>query len=205
MLPSYSNLSEFCKPGNKHWFLLILFGTLLVCLILAMNYRCNRWIYEVPRTRANFKGELRSSLTKTKSRPYLAYIINGVPRRENFTQNILKKRLPGIFNIVKRTAVPHNDTRVVRHGDKHVSALLLTHIDLWTEFGSKLETEYSDHDWVFIFEDDVDIVPPNIAETFYQDASISKRNRTESRLLTGNGNDSFLCMSKVRYSSFCSL
>ena len=69
-----------------------------------------------------------------------------------------------LFNIQHKQRVSTNDSWIV---SRRVSSLLLTYIDLWNGIGAKTESELTDDDWIFLFEDDVNIVGFNIIEKFY--------------------------------------
>ena len=108
-----------------------------------------------------------SHLRKSRGPPYLAYIISSTQRRFNFTLVNLNTVLPNYFNIKQKQSVSHNDSRIFRNSDPQVSSLLLTYIDLWSDFGARSEAEFTDNDWMFLFEDDVNIVHPKIIESFH--------------------------------------
>ncbi|CAF5177747.1 unnamed protein product, partial [Rotaria magnacalcarata] len=74
---------------------------------------------------------------------------------------------PGFFNITLKQCVSHNDSRIMGHRQINVGSLLLTHVDIWDEIGSRSDHELGHNDWVFVFEDDVSVVPPEIMKSFY--------------------------------------
>jgi hypothetical protein len=75
--------------------------------------------------------------------------------------------LPNYFNIRHKQPVSLNDTRIYKEGHKEILSLSLTYIDLWNDFGARPEAEYTDNDWIFLFEDDVNIVPFTIIQSFH--------------------------------------
>ena len=95
---------------------------------------------------------------KSHGPPYLAFIISSILARFNATNANLNKVLPGYLNIQHKQPVSANDSRMVSETSLQALSLLLTSIDLWNEIGAKAESELTDDDWIFIFEDDVDIV-----------------------------------------------
>ena len=107
------------------------------------------------------------SARKLTGSPYLTYIISAVPKRINFTSRILHTKLPGFFNASYRNSVPYNDSRMFKTNGAPAGSLMLTYIDLWREIGSKADNELTDNEWIFIFEDDVDLVPLHILKSFY--------------------------------------
>lgn len=102
-----------------------------------------------------------------QKKPYPAYIISSKDDRFNFTQTNLNKALPNYFDIKRKYSVLHNDTRISRFGLPQVSSLLLTYIDLWSEIGKTPKRQLEDNDWVFIFEDDVNILVNEIIQQFH--------------------------------------
>jgi len=100
--------------------------------------------------------------------PYPTYIISISPNRYNRTRNNIETMVPNLFNIQIKHPVSRNDSRMYTNGvDPGASSLMLTFIDLWTDFGAQPESAYSDNDWMFIFEDDVNVVPYSIIQGFY--------------------------------------
>jgi hypothetical protein len=87
--------------------------------------------------------------------------------RLNATLTNLKTALPGYFNIKHKQSVPFTDSRIVLNGDKYASSLLLSFIDIWMDLGARSEAELKDNDWIFIFEDDVNIVSMDVIQRFY--------------------------------------
>lgn len=174
------------KSDSTHRFHRLFMILLLVCVVLVIFTRFNQQMLENRSSQSFMLNNItQSSSHRKKGAPYLAYIISAIEKRRNFTMNCLNERLPGFFNISHRSAVSHNDSRIVRNGDRQVSSLLLSHIDLWTEFGSKPEAEYADDDWLFIFEDDVDIVPLHIVESFYPNVYKQWTTKNASQALRG--------------------
>lgn len=108
-----------------------------------------------------------STVSRNQSSPYLAYIIAFTEKRFNATFQDLTAALPGFFKIQRIQSVSHNDSRLIGAGDMQVASLLLTHISIWNEIGSKPDTEVAENDWVFVFEDDVNVVPINIMRDFH--------------------------------------
>jgi hypothetical protein len=106
-------------------------------------------------------------LRNKRGPPYLTYILSSVPRRFNFTVKSLTSGLPGFFNINRKQPVSLNDSRIYHHGNPKYSSVLLTYVDLLTDIGSKSEAELTYNDWVFIFEDDANIVPAHVIRTSF--------------------------------------
>lgn len=118
-------------------------------------------------------NRISSSLTRRRGPPYTAYIISYSDRRFNATLYDITTALPGFFNMSRKQAVSINDSRINRASDLGVSSLLLSHIDVWNEFGSKAASERCDDDWVFVFEDDVGVIPYEIIRNFHTQAYMS--------------------------------
>ncbi|CAF3293188.1 unnamed protein product [Rotaria socialis] len=109
-----------------------------------------------------------SHLANPRGPPYLAYIISGIPQRHNSTRKQLRDALPGFFNFNHKQPVSLNDSRILRTVDMKVSSLLLTYIDLWNDIGARSPIELRENDWIFLFEDDVAIIPRRIMKSFYK-------------------------------------
>lgn len=168
MIDQRQSIPTASKNGTTNRLHRSFMALVLICGAVVIYTRCNEQLFRRSENQTFMLNNITQNISKRRpGAPYLAYIISAVEKRRNFTMNCLKERLPGYFKIIQKSAVPHNDSRIVKNGDKQVSALLLAHIDLWTEFGSKPEAEYLDDDWFFIFEDDVDIVPTHIINQFY--------------------------------------
>lgn len=105
--------------------------------------------------------------SKSRPPPYLTYIISNIPRRFNFTLKNLQTALPNYFDIKHKQSVSLNDSRIFRNNDQSASSLLLTYIDVWRDFGARPEAEYSDGDWMFLFEDDVNVVSTDLIRNIY--------------------------------------
>ena len=99
--------------------------------------------------------------------PYLGFVVSAVPNRFNFTKSTLNSWLRGIFNLTHRKSVNKTDPRIYGSVGVGAASLMLTYIDLWKEIALKPASELAENDWIFLFEDDVDIVPLVILETFY--------------------------------------
>ncbi|CAM4777211.1 unnamed protein product [Rotaria magnacalcarata] len=123
------------------------------------------------------------SLRRRQGPPYLTYIISSIPQRFNSTMKALKTVLPGFFNVKHKEPVPHSDSRILRNGDMNASSLLLTNIDLWSAFAWSSSTDFSDNDWILIFEDDVRIVPPEIMKTFYGETNLTRNHTNSSHII----------------------
>ena len=142
---------------------IVLFSIMLVTLI-SMNSSC-KTIQDHEVLSVN-KFNITISIKK-RGPPYLTYIVSAIPKRFNSTMTNLQGKMPGFFNIHHKQSVSYNDSRILRTGDMKVSSLLLTYVDLWSYFGSRPDNEFTDTDWIFLFEDDVDIVPLSIIERFH--------------------------------------
>lgn len=167
MHPIISSLINNWKNDENRRFHRLFIGILSVCIILIIFANVNQLRKKSIHCKypsIHLKGSL---LGKRRGPPYLTYIISNLPKRLNLTRTSLISRIPFYFNIHHRQPVPHDDLRIRQHGDMNMSSLLLTYVDLWSEFGWKKTDEYNDNDWIFIFEDDVDIVPREIIEKFY--------------------------------------
>lgn len=121
-----------------------------------------------------------------KNSSYLAYIMSAIPHRLNFTKSVLEARLPGFFNITHRKCVPLNDSRVYKNAGEGAGALMISYIDLWREIGSKPDEELADNDWIFLFEDDVDIIPLDILRKFYSKVYLKWNRHGQSKSLAGS-------------------
>ena len=150
----------FRQDGKRHQFCRLRTGLFLILAFSVMCIIMNR----TGEYLINYGSVI---LNNRRGPPYLTYIISSLPQRLNSTMKELKAGLPRFFNINHKLPVPLNDSRILRSGDVHVSSLLLTYVDLWRSFGSRPEAEYRDGDWMFVFEDDVGIVPPHIMKAFY--------------------------------------
>lgn len=162
---------------------------LLLCLA-SVAYLCmsRTWIsFELCSSKANSTSRVYAyAPRKVKNDTgYLTYIISAVPQRLNFTSTVLNTRLPGFFNTHYKLSVPHNDSRIFYKAGIHAASLMLTYIDLWREIGSKPDTELSQNDWVFVFEDDVDIVPIGILKAFYSKVYLHLNGSATSTVLAG--------------------
>lgn len=124
--------------------------------------------------------------TPLKNGSYLTYIMFAVPNRFNFTKSVLDTRLPGFFNATHRQCVLYNDSRMYKHAGLGAASLMLSYIDLWREIGSKSDTELADNDWIFLFEDDVDIIPLSILKSFYPKLYLKWSKTGQSKSLGGN-------------------
>lgn len=109
-----------------------------------------------------------SALSPSRGPPYSAYIIAHTEKRFNATFDNLTNALPGFFNIQRIQSMSYNDSRIAGAGDLRVASLLLTHINIWNEFGSKSDTDVGENDWVFVFEDDVGVIPISIMKRIYR-------------------------------------
>lgn len=109
-----------------------------------------------------------SQLRRRRGPPYLTYIISISIPRYNRTRNNIEVPVPKFFNIKRRLPVSRNDSRMYRNNvDEAAASLMLTFIDLWGDFAAQSDSEYSENDWMFIFEDDVNVVPNSIIAGFY--------------------------------------
>ncbi|CAF1093206.1 unnamed protein product [Adineta ricciae] len=83
--------------------------------------------------------------------------------RFNATKQNIQRVFPDYFHIRCFRSVPLNDSRVHTSSNliaKKVSSNLLSFIDLWTYEIAKYSTS-NELQWSFIFEDDVNFVPPS--------------------------------------------
>jgi hypothetical protein len=131
-------------------------------------------------------------LRESRGPPYLAFIISSSPRRFNATLINLNTALPGYFNIQHKQPVSHNDSRILRHGDKQVSSLLLSYIDMWRDFGAKPEVEFTDNDWVFLFEDDVNVASVSLIKSFNPQIAVKWNISNPHTLLAGSKRSSMM-------------
>lgn len=169
------------------------FASILLFLTVSSVYMNTRIFEESPVNCEQYSGMNSGSLHIRKKRgpPYLTYIMSSSPRRFNFTFGNLQDRVPNYFNVKLKHSVSINDSRIFYTDDIRASSLLLTYVDLWTAFGAQPETEYSDNDWVFLFEDDVDIVPYGIIERFYSKL-FAQWNYSESNSSIAGSKNAFL-------------
>jgi hypothetical protein len=143
-------------------------GIVLICIMLAMYVNMNSsWTTLPDRKMVNVNESSTALPIQKRGPPYLAYVVSAIPKRLNSTIKNLQEKIPGFFDIRHKQSVSYNDSRILRTGDMKVSSLLLSYIDLWSYFGSRPECEFTDNDWIFLFEDDVDIVPMSIIERFH--------------------------------------
>lgn len=163
------SLINIYKKLRQSSFRYIIAAVLLVYVILYFNSPSTTLQSVSINTKQLFN--INSSQSQSRQRrgpPYLTYIISVSTQRFNRTKNNLESRLPNFFNTKKKQPVSRNDSRMYRNGaDENAASLMLTFIDLWDEIGALPNTEYSDNDWVFIFEDDVNVVPNSIIQGFY--------------------------------------
>ena len=124
-------------------------------------------------------------LQKANRSSYPAFIISAVTDRFNFTKSNLNTRLPGFFDVTHRKSVNATDPRIYGSFSFGAASLMLTYIDLWKEIALKPASELAENDWVFLFEDDVDIVPLGIIQGFYNKIYIEWSKTNETKGLTG--------------------
>lgn len=156
------------KSARNENFQRILARLLCTCILLIFYALIDQLLIESKECKmsvANHSSPIRSR--KHNGPPYSTYILSAVAKRINFTSRILNTRLPGFFNITYRNCVPYNDSRIFKTSGIAAGSLMLTYIDLWKEIGSKPAEELDENEWVFIFEDDVDLVPLHILKDFY--------------------------------------
>lgn len=145
----------------------ILSGITLIGMILVMYVSMDSpWKLSHDRSMLNLTKPNFSKPIGKRGSPYLTYIVSAIPKRLNSTMKNLHEKMPGFFNMQHKKSVSFNDSRILRSGDMKVSSLLLTYVDIWSYFGSRPENEFTDNDWIFLFEDDVDIVPMSLIESF---------------------------------------
>jgi hypothetical protein len=143
-------------------------GILLVCIALIIYINMNTLQKQFNTCKPSLLNySTVSHLRESRGPPYLAFIISATTRRFNATFVNLNTALPGHFILKRKEIVSHNDSRIFRTGDRQVSSLLLTYVDLWHDFGARPEAEFTDNDWIFLFEDDVNIVPNHIISSFH--------------------------------------
>lgn len=143
---------------------------ILICIIFFIHMNTTRLRKEPDRhPPGTINNSIASSVQKSRGPPYLTFIISSVSHRFNRTFYNLNIATPGYFNIQQRRPVLKNDSRITVNRDTKVASLLLTYVDLWDDIGARPESELRDNDWIFIFEDDVNIVPLEVVENFYPD------------------------------------
>ncbi|CAF3191257.1 unnamed protein product [Rotaria socialis] len=129
----------------------------------------NKWGKRSHRCRLMIiKNGNSSYIQRHHGQPYLAYVITSTHRRFNSTYKQLTNALPRFFNIIRRQSVSHNDSRIMGHAQVNVLSLILTHISVWDEIGSKSENELGENDWVFVFEDDIGVVTAPLVKFIYK-------------------------------------
>lgn len=163
-----TNLFMFWRMETQQRFYRVFSGIVFVSIMLGMLISMNSsWTtFQDHKVLSGNKFNTTIS-SKRRSPPYLTYIVSATPKRLNSTMTNLQDKMPGFFNIHHKQSVSFNDSRILRTGDMKVSSLLLTYVDLWSYFGSTPDNEFTDNDWIFLFEDDVDIVPMSIIERFH--------------------------------------
>lgn len=92
--------------------------------------------------------------------PYLAFIVSPSFDRYYSAKQNLEQALPGYFKIEHFRSVSLKDPRIERSDNSKKKSLLLSFADMWLNVSSRFE--YDENDWIFLFEDDVNIV--NIKE-----------------------------------------
>ncbi|CAF4471022.1 unnamed protein product [Rotaria socialis] len=153
------------KNQFRRWFTRISLILILTLIVFVMN----QWGKQSNSCRFLIVNNRNSSHSQSyRGQRYLAYIITSTSPRFNATYTELTTALPKFFKIIRKPSVSHTDSRIVPNNYVRVSSLLLTHIDTWHEIGSKSDHELGENDWVFVFEDDVGIVPPAIMNSFYR-------------------------------------
>ncbi|CAF3824585.1 unnamed protein product [Rotaria sp. Silwood1] len=170
-LPLISNVRgimlNIISNSNPNRFYHLFYGIIIltvICLTIFLNlqnkfHNCN--VFDL------YNSSSRN-IRNSSGPPYLAYIISSIPARFKFTKSNLNNALPNYFNIKKKQSVPYNDSRINFHSSIQFSSLLLTYVDLWNEIGAKPNAELKENDWIFLFEDDVNIVNITLIERFYQ-------------------------------------
>ena len=168
------------KSYRNYWFGRITVGTFFICIILFV------YLFIVSPSDDEASSCPTPAPRQPKNGSYLTYIMFALSNRLNFTKSVLDTRLPGFFNATHRRCVPHNDSRMYRNGGVGAGALMLSYIDLWREIGAKPDSELADDDWVFLFEDDVDIIPLEILKSFYPKLFVQWSRTGQSQSLAGN-------------------
>ncbi|CAF3459880.1 unnamed protein product [Rotaria socialis] len=177
-----ANNNQLCRALTKIFLML-----LLLILFITMSNAGK----QMNDCQPMFISEVNSPSRRRQGPPYLTYIISSIPQRFNSTLKELNTVLPGFFNVKHKEPVPHSDSRILRHGDMNASSLLLTNIDLWSAFGWSSSANYSDNDWILIFEDDVRIVSPEIMKTFYEETNITRNHINSSHIIAKTIEESF--------------
>ena len=171
----------FWKVHKNDWLGRLIAGSLATCAFFLV------YLFLVSFT---MDDSLCSSSSKRQARAanasFLTYIMFSVANRFNFTKSIFDTRLPGFFNASHRYCVPKNDSRVYSNAGLGAGSLMLSYIDLWREIGSKPDSELDDDDWIFLFEDDVDIIPWEILRKFYPKLFLKWSRIGLSQALAGN-------------------
>ena len=171
---------------KKHRYYPIFGGIFLIIMMLVMHISMNPpWTISHDHKMLNLTKSNFSKPIRKRGPPYLTYIVSAISKRLNSTMKNLHEKMPGFFNIHHRKSVSFNDSRILRSGDMKVSSLLLTYVDLWSYFGSRPESEFADNDWMFLFEDDVDIVPMSVIESFQPKLSPKWNHSSPNHCLEG--------------------
>lgn len=185
---------ELIKSGKIHRNYSI---SLCISLLLAINIFLKQTTIE----RESYPSNTSQNVTATVSKlviknntPYLTFIISAVPARRNFTMTTLNTRLPGFFHAKHWKTVSKTDPRIFQSGGIHAASLMLTYLDLWKDISLKAESELADDDWVFLFEDDVDIVPLGILEAFYNEIYTQWNKTNPSKALAGRIDFDFIAV-----------
>lgn len=164
--PEY--IRSLLKTDEKRQFFHMSAVILCLLIIILIYEQRHAWIQPELCPLYRPKNSTKTSPKARTDPPYCTFIISSIPERFNFTFNNLRSRLPGFLDVRKREPVPHSDPRIFRGGSLGVSSLLLTFIDLWVEFGWSSDDDVADDDWMFLIEDDVDIVPPPILSSYHE-------------------------------------
>ncbi|CAF4063522.1 unnamed protein product [Rotaria magnacalcarata] len=174
------------KDPLRHWIIRISLILFLAIVLFAMN----KWIKRSYHCRLTIiKNGNSSYIQSHRGQPYLAYIITSTDRRFNSTYKELTNALPRFFNIICKQSVLHNDSRIMGHGQVNVLSLILTHISIWDEIGSRSENELGENNWVFVFEDDIGVVTATAVRRLYRKIDARRNYAIPANIVANSGKD----------------
>ena len=183
------SFKKYCNSCTLSRCFITIFFVCIVVMINVGTTPCDRKINE-SKSNPVEKSKI-SDPHKSHGPPYLAFIISSMLARFNTTSTNLNSVLPGYFNIQHKQPVSTNDSRIMSGTSVSALSLLLTYIDLWNEIGAKAESELMDDDWIFLFEDDVNIVPLKFIPKLCSELN-AKRNHSNLNISLAGSNRSFI-------------